>query len=196
VWVFDTLPLVVSKRPVASRSSSPPRVLSDREWAKRYATRVWAAIERASTRPNGDPSGWHDAVASWNGSLWTSERITRWEALGAAITIARIMTMTLASFPRQTKGAGMPNNLNWQDYDRDLEEVYTISADLIAGRGASYFSARRSRIALPGWGSPGISSRRTSSSSATTAHAFHVSRLPLPRRRLRKRSRHHEERAF
>jgi hypothetical protein len=154
-WVFDTLPLAVSKRPIVPRSSTPVRVLSDQEWAKRYAARMWSAIERTSTGPTRDLPGWHDAVASWNGDLWTYERITRWEALGAAVAIARNITTTLASFPLQTKGAGMSNNLNWQDYDRDLGEVYAVAADLIAGRGGpDEYRARSAdpRLLMPAFG--------------------------------------------
>jgi hypothetical protein len=29
----------------------------------------------------------------------------------------------------------MPNNPNWQDYERELEELYTVAADLVAGCG-------------------------------------------------------------
>jgi hypothetical protein len=49
----------------------------------------------------------------------------------------------------------MPNNLNWQDYDRDLEEVYTISADLIAGRGGPHEHRARGadpRLLMPAFG--------------------------------------------
>ena len=133
-WLFDT-------RPFATRSTAPKtptrqRVISDREWAKRYAARMWSAIERTSTGSSGDLNGWHAAVASWNGDLWTYERLTRWAELGAAVAIARSITTTpLAAYPGQTKGADMTNNPNWQNCDCNLHEIYTVATDLVAGRG-------------------------------------------------------------
>ncbi len=154
-WLFDTQPLPVSKRPIAPRSPSSLRVLTDREWATRYAARMWSAIERASTGSSAHLTGWHDAVASWNGDLWICERVTRWDALMAAIAIARCSTTTLASFPRQTKGADMPNHPAWQDYERELEELYTVAADLVAGRGGpDAYRARGAdpRLLMPAFG--------------------------------------------
>jgi len=152
-WHFDTQPLV--KRPIAPKTPTRQRGLSDQEWAKRYAARMWSAIERAPTGPSGDLSSWHDAVASWNGSLWTWDRLTRRAELGAAVAIARNITTTpLASF-RQTKGAGMTNNPNWQDHDRDLREIYTVAADLVAGRGGpDEYRARGAdpRLLMPAFG--------------------------------------------
>ena len=49
----------------------------------------------------------------------------------------------------------MTNNLNWQDYDRELEEIYTVSADLIAGRGGPHEHRARSadpRLLMPAFG--------------------------------------------
>jgi hypothetical protein len=152
-WHFDTRPL--AKRSITPKTPTRQRVISDREWAKRYAARMWSAIERASTGPTGDLSGWHDAVASWNGSLWSYQRITRWAELGAAVAIARSLTTTpLASF-RPTKGVGMSNNPNWQDHDRDLRELYTVAADLVAGRGGpDEYRARGAdpRLLMPAFG--------------------------------------------
>lgn len=154
-WRFDTQPLPVAKRPSALRSPAPPRVLTDREWAARYAARMWVAIARASTGPGADVHGWHDAVASWNGELWTCDRIARWEAAIAVVGIARSFTTALGPFPSHTKGTGMPNNPNWQDFDRDLGEVYTVAADLVAGRGGpDAYRARGAdpRLLMPAFG--------------------------------------------
>jgi hypothetical protein len=156
-WHFDTRPLAVSKRPITPKTTTHQRVLSDREWAKRYAARMWSAIERASTGPIGDlAAGWHDAVASWNDSLWSWDRLTRAKELAAAVAIARSITTTpFASFPRQTKGAGMSNNPNWQDHDRDLRELYAVAADLVAGRrGPEEHRARGAdpRLLMPAFG--------------------------------------------
>ena len=49
----------------------------------------------------------------------------------------------------------MSNNLNWQDFGRDLEEIYTVSADLIAGRGGpNEYRARSAdpRLLMPAFG--------------------------------------------
>ena len=49
----------------------------------------------------------------------------------------------------------MTNNLNWQDYDRELEEIYTVAADLIAGRGSPHEYRARSadpRLLMPAFG--------------------------------------------
>jgi hypothetical protein len=49
----------------------------------------------------------------------------------------------------------MPNNPNWQDYDRDLEEVYIVAADLVAGRGGpDAYRARGAdpRLLMPAFG--------------------------------------------
>jgi hypothetical protein len=116
---------------------------------------MWSAIERASTGSTGNLCGWHDAVASWNGDLWTCERITRWEALGAAVAIASVCSNVRAPFPSHTKGAGMTNTLNWKDYDHELEEVYAVAADLMAGRGGpDEYRARGAdpRLLMPAFG--------------------------------------------
>lgn len=147
-WCFDTRPLAVSKRSITPRSSTPLRVLSDQEWAKQYAARVWSAIARASTGPSGDlAAGWHDAVASWNGDLWKWDRLTRAQALAAAAVVAGACSKVRAPFPSHPKGTGMPNNPNWKDHDRDLGELYAVAADLVAGRGGP--DAHRARGADP-----------------------------------------------
>ena len=49
----------------------------------------------------------------------------------------------------------MPNNLNWQDDDRDLRELYAVAADLVAGRGGpEEHRARQSdpRLLMPAFG--------------------------------------------
>ncbi|MEO7729779.1 MAG: hypothetical protein ABIY55_02320 [Kofleriaceae bacterium] len=153
-WRFDTLPLAPAKPSTSKRSH---RVLSDRAWAQRYRARMWAAIAAAKTGPRDDlATGWHDAVASWNGDLWTRERITRAEALAAAIAIARSCAAApLAPFPTPTKGRTMTNTPNWTDYDRDLRELYAVAADLIAGRsGPEEYRARGAdpRLLMPAFG--------------------------------------------
>ena len=49
----------------------------------------------------------------------------------------------------------MTNNLNWKDYDRELEEIYTVAADLVAGRGGPHEYRARSadpRLLMPAFG--------------------------------------------
>jgi hypothetical protein len=134
-WIFDTALLPPPKPKKASRQRS----VSDREWMQRYRTQMWAGIERiARNSPSftGDPvAGWHDAVAGWNGDLWTWERRTRAQGLAAAAAIARSCCPMRASFPAPTKGAGMANHPEWENYDRELRELYEVAADLVAGRG-------------------------------------------------------------
>lgn len=156
-WIFDTLPLAPPTRQAASNAPRPPRVVSDREWAKRYVARVWFTIARASTGPIGDrTAGWHDAVASWNGDVWTWERLTRRQEILAAVAIARSCTTTpLAPFPPHTRGEGMPNNPNWSEYDQHLREIYAVAADLVAGRGgpdAYRVHGANPRLLMPAFG--------------------------------------------
>ena len=49
----------------------------------------------------------------------------------------------------------MTNNLNWKDFDRELEEIYTVAADLVAGRGGpNEYRARSAdpRLLMPAFG--------------------------------------------
>jgi hypothetical protein len=49
----------------------------------------------------------------------------------------------------------MTNNPNWQDHDRDLREIYTVAADLVAGRGGpDEYRARGAdpRLLMPAFG--------------------------------------------
>jgi hypothetical protein len=49
----------------------------------------------------------------------------------------------------------MSNNPNWQDHDRDLRELYTVAADLVAGRGGpDEYRARGAdpRLLMPAFG--------------------------------------------
>jgi hypothetical protein len=120
---------------------------------------MWTAAVRAahSIRPfHGDlVAGWHDAVANFNDDPWTWERLTRLQGLVAAVAIARSCGASLAPFPAQTKGEGMSNSPNWQEYDRDLRELYEVAADLVAGRGGpEQYRARQSdpRLLMPAYG--------------------------------------------
>jgi hypothetical protein len=153
-WVFDTAPLPLPKPKKPQRY----RRISDREWAKRYRTQMWTAIERAARSiPDhvGDPmAGWHDAVADWNHDSWTWERLTRLQGLVAAVAIARGCSAAVAPFS-QTKGVGMPNNPQWESYESDLRELYEVAADLVAGRGGpEQYRARQSdpRLLMPAFG--------------------------------------------
>ena len=49
----------------------------------------------------------------------------------------------------------MSNTLNWKDFDRELEEIYTVAADLVAGRGGpDQYRARGAdpRLLMPAFG--------------------------------------------
>jgi len=153
-WIFDTVPLPIP------RPKKPPRhrVVSDREWMKRYRQHMWAEVVRAAQNVpsfTGDPlAGWHDAVAGWNDNPWTWERLTRLQELAAAVAIARSCSPVIAPFSH-TKGVGMPNNPQWDEYDRDLRELYAVAADLVGGRGGpEEYRARQSdpRLLMPAFG--------------------------------------------
>ena len=155
-WVFDTAPLPTPKPKKPQRY----RRISDREWAKRYRTQMWTAIERAAQSiPSftGDPmAGWHDTVADWNHDPWTWERLTRLQGLVAAVAIARGCSAAVAPFS-QTKGVGMPNNPQWESYESDLRELYDVVADFVAGRGGpEQYRAHQSdpRLLMPAFVDP------------------------------------------
>ena len=49
----------------------------------------------------------------------------------------------------------MPNNIQWNDFDHDLRELYEIAADLVAGRGGpAQYRARGAdpRLLMPAFG--------------------------------------------
>lgn len=156
-WVFDTLGIPNKRKPVVEKK--PPRVtpISDKQWAANYKAALLRSIENAS--PPGERlediehlEKWHNAVASWNGDVWTWERCNRYADLFGDMTgayglaqwleykdtvlplVGRVQTL-LARYCAQTERKGKENSMNHEQHGDELRELAAIAQDIAAGKG-------------------------------------------------------------